>query len=432
MAYGVYIHTPFCASKCPYCDFYSGVFDPARMAPLVDAILREAALRWSALPIAPVSSLYVGGGTPSLLPPPLLERLLGGLRETLPLDGDAEITVEANPESLDPATAETLLTAGVGRLSVGLQALDDTLLACLGRAHDAARALEAARLARRCFRAVSFDLLLGVPGLDLTTLEHTLQALLALEPDHLSVYDLTDEPGTPFTAARARGELPVVPDAACLAQDALVERLLGAAGFERYEVSNYARPGGACRHNLAIWRGGWYLGLGPAAHSKLPLGESPYGLRQANVRDLDAYLAAVAGGGDAVASREVIDRRQAIEERLLLGLRLAEGIDLDRVARDCGLADAAALLDPAVVASLGAGGFIERRGSWLRVTPRGRQVLDEIVTRLAVAIALPAAAPAVAPAPAPEPGPAADAPTPTPAPGPAAEDHHEASGWRAR
>jgi oxygen-independent coproporphyrinogen-3 oxidase len=423
VAYGVYIHTPFCASKCPYCDFYSGVFDPARMAPLVDAILREVTLRRSALPPAPVGSLYVGGGTPSLLPPPLLGRLVVGVREALPLERDAEITVEANPESLDEATAAALDTAGVGRLSVGVQALDDALLARLGRAHDAAGALAAARLARERFAAVSFDLLLGVPGLDLATVERTVETLLALEPDHLSVYDLTYEPGTPFTAARAQGEIAAASDDACLEQDALVERLLGGAGFQRYEVSNYARPGRACRHNLGIWRGDWYLGLGPAAHSKLPLGASPHGLRQANVRDLDAYLAALADGREAVATSEAIDGRQAVEERLLLGLRLAEGIDLEELARVAGRDDGDSLLDPAVVASLAAGGFVARCDARLRVTPRGRRVLDEVVARLALAVDLPPQGTSVTPPPitvATQPGPAAG------------ESDHEGSGWRVR
>lgn len=389
LEYGIYLHTPFCATKCPYCDFYSGVFPEPLVAKYVAAAAAEVEQVAADPLVAPLrargtaTSLFVGGGTPSHLPPAALTRLAGAIRAAFPLAPGAEITVECNPESLTREQAAHLRDLGVERVSVGVQSLDDLALARLGRPHDAAAALAAARLARAVFPRVNFDLICAVPGLTRESLRATLDQLLALAPDHLSAYGLTIEAGTAFGALAARGELAAEPDEEYMAQDALVEEQAAAAGLRRYEVSNYARPGEECRHNLAIWRGGFYLGFGPSAHSYLPAGE--HGLRRANGKDLARYLAQLERGDSPVATAEAVSHEQAMAESLLLGLRLAEGIELETFARRFGvtLADATG----GELAPLVAGGFLVLDRARLCATPRGRAVLDLVTARLATRLA---------------------------------------------
>jgi oxygen-independent coproporphyrinogen-3 oxidase len=387
--YGLYLHIPFCATKCPYCDFYSGAFAADRIAGYVDAVAAEieraaaepevAAL----LAAGPAESLFLGGGTPSHLPAGELARLLAALRRRLPLASDAELTAEANPESLDDEMAAALRDLGVNRVSVGVQSLDDAVLRRLGRPHDAAQALAAARRARIGFARVNFDLILAAPELGHSALAATLDRLLDLGPDHLSAYGLTIETGTAFAALKARGELRELPDDEYVAQDELTEERCQRAGLLRYEVSNYARPGEECRHNLAIWRGGHYLGLGPSAHSYLPAGD--FGMRRANVADLAAYVARIRRGESPVVQSERLDRDTAIAEHLLLGLRLTEGVDLDAFERRFGISFEAATEGAAE--PLLARGLLARAGRRLIATPQGRWVLDSILLSLTARLA---------------------------------------------
>ena len=264
-----------------------------------------------------------------------------------------------------------------------MQSLDDAVLRRLGRPHDAAQALAAARVARATFPRVNFDLILAVPGLGRPALADTLARLIDLGPDHLSAYGLTVEPGTGFGAMRARGEFEEAPDDEHLAHDEMVEAACARAGLRRYEVSNYARPGEECRHNLDVWRGGFYLGLGPSAHSYLPAGE--HGTRRANVSDLAAYVERARRGESTVAMVEHLTRVEAMAERLLLGLRLAEGVDGEAFARRFGMpleAATAGSIEPLV-----ARGLLARHGARIAATRRGRFVLDSILVRLAGSLA---------------------------------------------
>jgi oxygen-independent coproporphyrinogen-3 oxidase len=384
VAFGLYLHIPFCASKCPYCDFYSGVFAESLVAGYLDAMVAEierAANDPEVAPLpatGPATSLFVGGGTPSHLATQELARLFAALRASFPLAEGAEISVECNPESLTPEMAAGLLDHGVNRVSVGVQSLDNRVLERLGRPHDAAQAEAAARLARQRFPRVSYDLILGVPGLTETGLRATLDRLLAFEPDHLSAYGLTIEPGTDFAGMRARGDFHEVGDEGRLAQDAITEEYAARAGLRRYEVSNYARPGRECEHNLAIWRGGFYLGFGPSAASHLPTG--PHGTRRTNIADLSAYVGRLARGDSPVARSERLTREQAITERLLLELRLAEGLDKRAFGRRFGTT--LAEVTGGALAPLAERGLLVDSDSHLTATGRGRRLLDGVITRL--------------------------------------------------
>ncbi len=384
MGYGLYLHIPFCATKCPYCDFYSGVF-PAKSIPgYLDALEREIEDNAREPEVAgllatgPASSLFIGGGTPSHLPAGDLARIFAALRRRLPLAPDAEITAEANPESLDAAKAAALGDGGVNRVSVGVQSLDDLVLRRLGRPHDARQALAAARLARKQFPRVNVDLILAAPGLDESVLTSTLDRLLDLGPDHLSAYGLTLEAGTAFGEAKARGELREAPDEVYLAHDALTEERCAMSDLERYEVSNFARPGEECRHNLDVWRGGFYLGLGPSAHSYLPGGE--HGVRRKNVSNLAAYIERGREGLSAVEGVERLSPEQAMAERLLLGMRLREGVDLHDFERRFGVDLESATGGTA--RGLIEAGLLDRRGGRLVATEKGRPVLDSVLLRL--------------------------------------------------
>lgn len=384
MSYGLYLHIPFCATKCPYCDFYSGAFAADRVPDYVDAVEREIERAVADPEVAPLlesgpaASLFVGGGTPSHIPAGDLARIFARLRHRLPLTPDAEVTAEANPESLDAGKAAVLRDLGVNRLSVGVQSLDDQVLRRLGRPHDARQAFAAAQLARARFPRVNFDLILAAPDLTRRSLARALERLLDLGPDHLSAYGLTIEPGTAFGALKARGELGEAPDEEYVAQDEIVEEYSRRAGLARYEISNFARPGEECRHNLDIWRGGFYLGLGPSAHSYLPGGE--YGIRRKNVADLAAYGTRTRRGESPVAEVERLGAADAMAERFLLALRLAEGLDVHDFEQRFGIPLEAATGGSA--APLLERGFLSRRGRRLLATPRGRLVLDAVLVRL--------------------------------------------------
>jgi putative oxygen-independent coproporphyrinogen III oxidase len=291
--FGVYVHVPFCLSRCHYCDFVTYTGMEALRRPYAAALLKEAGVAAAGLGPEPpqVTSVFVGGGTPTLLPPEDLGRLLARLRELLPFAPGAEVTVEANPETVEAAVAEGLAGAGVTRVSMGAQSFDDRVLAALGRAHDAARVAAAAATLRAAgVPALNLDLIYGAPGEDAGSWAASLEAALVLEPEHLSAYALTIEPATKFGRLVAAGRM------AEPGEDDLADRygtacsVLAAAGYHHYEVSNWARPGRGSRHNLTYWRRGRYLGLGAGAH------EFDGATRRWNVAGVPAYLAAVREG----------------------------------------------------------------------------------------------------------------------------------------
>ena len=322
---GLYIHIPFCLARCRYCAFYSTVGRAGTMRGYVDGVVEEFARQ----PAIDIETVYLGGGTPTALPPPFLLRLLDEvLTRTGPLE---EVTVECNPATVDPMLLEELRRAGVTRLSIGVQSFDDDILRFLGRPHSADEARRTAADARSVgFSSVGLDLIYAVPGQSIDAWEHTLREAVALEPDHVSCYALSFEEGTELDAARRRGEVTPTDESADRAMYDLAVARLNASGLARYEVSNFARPGHRCLHNLGVWQGGEYLGLGPAASSFVG------GEHRTNVADLDDYIARVARGDSPVADRFRPDADERAGELAVLALRTTDGLDLERFRRRTG------------------------------------------------------------------------------------------------
>lgn len=322
---GIYVHVPFCDGKCVYCAFYSVMLEPALADRWLAAL--ESEMRRCALP-EPVETgtIYVGGGTPTILGSKRIERLCSGLRRRFPLRRNGEWSIEANPGTLTRETLEALAAAGVNRLSLGAQSFDDRVLLRLGRRHTAADIFRAFELAREAgFRNIGLDLIACVPGVGPRTWQRTLDSAVALRPEHVSVYALTFEEGSRLCARRPGARLRAKPDREQLNDLRRAEKALSQAGFRRYEISNYARPGFECRHNTACWRGEDYLGFGPAAASCSGL------LRWANAPDLASYLAALEGGGDPPREFDELTPRIRAAERLIFGLRMLEGVPLEAV-----------------------------------------------------------------------------------------------------
>ena len=375
----VYVHWPFCAAKCPYCDFNSHVRPSVDAERWVVALIREIARVARAVPGRTVGSVFFGGGTPSLMPPAGVARLLEAIAAWWPLAADCEVTLEANPNSVEAARFADLRAAGVTRVSIGVQSFDDAALRFLGRAHDAAEAAAAVALAARVFPRYSFDLIYALPGQSLAGWRRALATALERAGEHLSLYQLTIEPGTAFHRARARGDLEPLDDDRAAALFEVTQEVLGAAGMPAYEISNHAAPGGACRHNLAYWRGDDYLGIGPGAHGRLTRDGRVLATEQ--LRSPERWLAAVEAGRGGDAARTPLDPETRAHEVLMMGLRLAEGIDRRRFAARTGCP-----LDTIVpaerLAPLVAEELLEDDGATLRATARGRTVLDSVLAAL--------------------------------------------------
>lgn len=315
---GIYIHIPFCKSRCVYCDFFSSTHHALADA-YVDALLAERVLRWDELRGEAVHTLYLGGGTPSQLTADQLLRLLTALR----LPGLQEITVEVNPDDVTAALASLLVQLGVNRVSMGVQSFVDSELRFMRRRHSSAQALRAVDLLRHAgVTNVSIDMIYGVPGQTLTSWAESVDQALSLDVQHLSAYNLTYEENTPLTAMWRRHEFTPVDDDDCVAMYGLLRDRLSEAGYEHYEISNFARPGYRSRHNSSYWDGTPYLGLGAAAHSYD--GE----VRRSNPRDLSGYIHALADGRTAFAE-ERLTEQERYDEMVMLGLRTAHGVDVD-------------------------------------------------------------------------------------------------------
>jgi len=376
--FGVYIHWPFCAAKCPYCDFNSHVrHDPPEQARYARAFAREIALTADRMPGRTVSSIFLGGGTPSLMEPATVGAILDAVAGHWSVAADAEITMEANPSSVEAERFRGYRAAGVNRVSLGVQALNDVDLRFLGRLHDVAEARKAIDIARATFPRISFDLIYARPGQTPDAWARELGAALELAADHLSLYQLTIEDDTPFAALRKAGKLQIPDEETAAELYAVTRDTCAAAGMPAYEISNHARPGAECRHNLVYWRYGEYAGIGPGAHGRLKLRDGRHAT--ATERVPEAWLARVEERGDGLTVDDILTPEEEGDELLLMGLRLAEGIDVARYESLAGRE-----LDPEQLADLVAHGMVERTvDGRVRATREGFFVLDAVVADLA-------------------------------------------------
>ena len=365
----LYVHWPFCVSKCPYCDFNSHVRESVDQARWRTALLTDLSHEAEVGPRRPLTSIFFGGGTPSLMPPETVAAIIEAAERHWGFAPDIEITLEANPSSVEAARFAGLAAAGVNRVSLGLQALEDEALRFLGRAHDVAEGLGALDTAQKNFSRVSFDLIYALPGQSQAEWEKTLARALGFGTGHLSLYQLTIEPGTRFAAMAARGELtPTDPDHAADLFEA-TRAMTIMAGLPAYEISNHARPGEESRHNLTYWRYGDYLGVGPGAHGRRE------GIATARARKPENWLARIDRDAQGIELEEALSPDTQQRESLVMGLRLAEGLPRART-------------DPAVdqraVEQLSAMGLVEQTSDRLRVTPPGMLLLDAILAEVAL------------------------------------------------
>lgn len=376
--FGVYVHWPFCAAKCPYCDFNSHVrHQPPDQARYAAAFVREIATTADRTGRRTVSSIFLGGGTPSLMAPSTVGTILEAIAKHWTVAPDAEISMEANPSSVEAERFRGYRAAGVNRVSLGVQALNDSDLRMLGRLHDVATARGAIEMARETFPRLSFDLIYARPGQSAEAWAAELGQAMALAADHLSLYQLTIEDGTPFAALHRAGKLRPPDEEHGAALYAATLDTMAAAGMPAYEISNHARPGAECRHNLVYWRYGEYAGLGPGAHGRLLLHDGRHAT--ATERNPEAWLERVARHGDGLVADEILTPEEEGDEMLLMGLRLVEGIDLARYRTLSGRS-----LTPDRWADLVRHGMVERtEDGRLRATRAGFFVLDAVVADLA-------------------------------------------------
>jgi putative oxygen-independent coproporphyrinogen III oxidase len=377
-SFGIYVHWPFCRSKCPYCDFNSHVREAIDEGAWTRALLQtldrqagEIGARRS------VGSVFFGGGTPSLMSPRSVGAVLDRIARHWQLGADAEVTLEANPTSVEAEKFLGFGAAGVNRVSLGVQSFDERALHFLGRQHSAGEARAAINLAASHFARFSFDLIYARPGQSVAEWEAELCGALDFATDHLSLYQLTVEPGTAFHAQHARGDFAVPQDGLAADLYEATQAQLEARLMPAYEVSNHARLGAECRHNLLYWRYGDYVGVGPGAHGRLTLGGTKVATRQKKAPE--SWLADIQAGGDGMEERLEIDPQARLLELVMMGLRLAEGVPRARFLRECG-APPEDLLDAPALARLE--GFVVLDQAGLRATKAGRQRLNSVLATL--------------------------------------------------
>ena len=371
----LYVHWPFCVTKCPYCDFNSHVRASIDDGQWCAALLKDLAIEAQKLPGRRLASIFFGGGTPSLMPPATVAAIIeAACRHWQPLE-NIEITLEANPSSVESARFAGFAAAGINRLSLGLQALDDADLKVLGRPHDLAQGLAALETAQKHFARVSFDLIYDRPGMTTASWQAELARALAFGTDHLSLYQLTLEPGTRFTALHKQGKL-TLPDPETSADLFDLTRVMtAAAGIPAYEVSNHARLGSESRHNLAYWTYGDYVGIGPGAHGRRS------GIATERLKKPETWLAALESSGGGFTETTLTPAERATEA-LVMGLRLAGGIDAARFATRTGVA-LDSILRPERVARLVDQGLIEQDSHLLRLTLAGQPFVDTVLKEIA-------------------------------------------------
>lgn len=378
-AIGVYVHWPFCLSKCPYCDFNSHVADAVDHDRWRVALVRELETQAARIGRRRVESVFFGGGTPSLMAPDTVAAVLAGVRKSFRTSNDLEVTLEANPTSVEAAKLDAFRDAGVNRVSLGVQALDDEVLRFLGRTHSAAEALAAVAVARERFERISFDLIYARPGQSPESWRRELAGALEHAAGHLSLYQLTIEPTTPFHSLHARGAFRLPDEESAAALWDVTQETLAAAGRPAYEVSNHARPGEECRHNMVYWSYRDYLGVGPGAHGRLTERGRKVATRAHRAPSI--WLERVERAGHALVDDRPLDPGETLVEAALTGLRLAAGMPRQRwqALFGCGPEE---LFEPETIELLTAGGFLELDADGLRATPEGRARLDAVTDRL--------------------------------------------------
>ena len=370
----LYVHWPFCVSKCPYCDFNSHVRASIDQDAWRDALLADLAFEAQLLPGRKLTSIFFGGGTPSLMDPGTVEAVISAAMTHWNAAADIEITLEANPNSVEAARFADLVCAGVNRVSLGLQSFDDRSLAFLGRAHSAREGFAALETAQKHFRRVSFDLIYALPGDTDASWSATLAQALSLGTRHLSLYQLTIEPGTRFASMVTRREFePLNPESAATLYE-LTDAMTSSARMPAYEISNYARAGTESRHNLTYWRYGDYAGIGPGAHGRR------LGMRSVRHKKPENFLSAIVRNGNGISEQAPLSSTEAADEALVMGLRLSEGVDADAIADRFGLA---AIVDWARVERLERSDHLRRMDGNIALTAKGRLLLDHILGEIA-------------------------------------------------
>ena len=375
MARALYIHWPFCLAKCPYCDFNSHVRDSIDVDHWQAALLADMRFEAEQAGGERLDSVFFGGGTPSLMPPALVARLLHEAERLWGFAEGIEITLEGNPSSVEAKNYAALASAGINRASLGLQALDDPTLRFLGRLHDADEGLAALAVAQQHFARVSFDLIYARPGQSAEQWQAELSRALGLGTGHLSLYQLTIEPGTRFETLVRQGAFTPLDDERCADLFAMTADLTNAAGIPAYEVSNHARPGEESRHNLTYWRYLDYAGIGPGAHGRCG------GVATVRHRKPENWLSGIERNGHGIVEERMLDLREQAAEALLMGLRLREGIDLAALASRFGLTGSA-LINPAKLQFYAAQGLTWQHGGQIGLTPTGMPLLDGLLGEL--------------------------------------------------
>ena len=375
MARALYIHWPFCLAKCPYCDFNSHVRDRVDNGAMEAAMLADMRHEHALAGREPLHSIFFGGGTPSLMPPALVERLLREAQDLWGFAPDIEITLEGNPSSIEAANYAALASCGINRVSLGLQALDNETLRFLGRLHDVSEGLKALEVAQARFARVSFDLIYARPGQSLEQWDAELARALGFGTGHLSLYQLTIEPGTKFETMVRKGDFTPLDEDACADMFALTRERTAAAGLPAYEISNHARPGEESRHNLTYWRYEDYCGIGPGAHG-----------RRANAatvrhRKPENWLNAFASSDHGIVEERALAVTEQASEAMLMGLRLREGIDLAHLAQRFGL-PASALCHADKATFYERQGLVWQDGSRMGVTEAGMPLLDGLLAEI--------------------------------------------------
>jgi putative oxygen-independent coproporphyrinogen III oxidase len=377
-SFGIYVHWPYCAAKCPYCDFNSHVRAQIDEAAWTSGIVRElqyvADMQGPSRPI--VETIFFGGGTPSLMHGAAVAKIIETIAWLWPMAGNVEITLESNPASAEAQRFRDYRAGGVNRLSLGVQALDDSDLKVLGRLHSAAAAKAVLTMAMATFDRVSLDLIYARPGQTEVQWRAELREALAFGTEHLSLYQLTIEPATPFATLARAGALTVPDDDTAAALYEITQELTEDAGVPAYEISNHAKSGAKCRHNLLYWRYGDYAGVGPGGHGRLTLGERR--IATATERLPERWRAAIDKQGHAFTEQVEIANGDAAREHLIMNLRLTDGIDLAAYEFRWGIK-----LEPDRITALEHDGLVARRGAQLSATPRGRLVLNSVIAALA-------------------------------------------------
>jgi oxygen-independent coproporphyrinogen-3 oxidase len=377
----LYVHWPFCLAKCPYCDFNSHVRPRIDQARFAAALRRELATEAERLGRRRLTSVFFGGGTPSLMDPSTVGALLDDAARYFDPADDLEVTLEANPTSVEAGRLVGFRAAGVNRVSIGIQSLDETALRMLGRQHSAGEAVAALTLAARLFPRVSFDLIYARPGQQIADWRAELRAALAITADHLSLYQLTIEPATPFEALHRQGKIVLPDEDTAVALYDATEEECARAGLLAYEISNYARPGEESRHNLAYWRYLDYAGIGPGAHGRVTVGGSLHATRRH--RAPEPWAERVEAGGTGLTTDEPVAAEERAREALLMGLRLAEGIELARFEARTGQTLAQSV-DAGVMERCIAEGYLTLTPERLVATREGRIRLDSLLSALVV------------------------------------------------